>query len=342
MAEAAEDQIANRMSAILHPVEEAPVEAPVEAPAEEASAEEAEEVTEEATEEPIEAVDDDVPTVSNFTELAAHLNLSPDELFQTPVAIDVDGTRQEVTVEALKTAYVANDRLEKRAAEIGKMREEVTAIREQARAESERRVLESVAILESIESRFMSDAKAIDWNALRQDDPSEWSAKRQEMIERRQQIDSDKARVSQAYNQHVAERKTATEEQSQELLARERQKMLDGIPAWNDEARMKADIVEMREYLGGYGFTAREIDGLSDHRIVLLLHRAGVLSKQSANVDATKKRLVKIGSKVMKPGSATTKTKTSRSETEQIRTRLKKSGSVDDFAAYLSASNKAR
>tara|TARA_R110000772_G_scaffold4094_8_gene14488 strand:+ start:8380 stop:9450 length:1071 start_codon:yes stop_codon:yes gene_type:complete len=354
---ASQEDIVSRMSDILNPVKEnevddvaaqegTPAETETDAEInEEAETNEEAEVLEESSEEGMSeeiSDDDDLPIVSNFTDFAEHLGLTPEELFKTPVAVDLDGERREVTVEDLKTNFVANERLEKRAAEIAKMREEAQTITQQASEQSQQKILESVAILESVEKRLMDDVNAVDWNTLRQEDPSEWAARKQELMDRQQQVAADKQRVAQAYQQHMGQQQAAFQEQSKEHLARERQKLLDALPSWNNEATMKSEIAEMREYLSKAGFAPEEIDNLSDHRHVLLIRKAGVLDKMNKDVNVTKKRLVKIGSKVARPGSAATKTKTSRSEAEKIRGRLKKTGSVDDFAAYLSANNRNR
>ena len=124
-------------------------------------------------------------------------------------------------------------------------------------------------------AQFDRDYQSINWDELRRDDPGEYAARMQEFQDRRATFE---VRLKD-WQAHAREFEQGEQARYQELiaehLARERQLAVDKIPAWRDESRRQAELVEMKTYLRTeYGFRDEEINAVADHRHLVLIRKA--------------------------------------------------------------------
>ena len=92
----------------------------------------------------------------------------------------------------------------------------------------------------------------------------------------------------------------------------------------------------MAKYLVDSGYTPEEISNVYRSRDVAIAYKAMQFDKLKASKPATK-RVVKIGSKPMKPGKSQSKADQRQSQNADARARLKKSGDYRDMAALLNS-----
>ena len=88
----------------------------------------------------------------------------------------------------------------------------------------------------------------------------------------------------------------------------------------------------MRNYALGLGFSPQEVDGIADHRVILVLHKA-MMQDKGSKVPANKSK--KSAPRVVKAGTPRTKAQRSRREVQAKRERLAKTGNQRDAANVL-------
>ena len=81
---------------------------------------------------------------------------------------------------------------------------EVVRAQKQAHTEfleqQQARLAESASLIESVEKIILEDYQKINWDSLRNDDPAEWSAKKQEFEERQNHVNSLKQKAVDSWN----------------------------------------------------------------------------------------------------------------------------------------------
>ena len=92
----------------------------------------------------------------------------------------------------------------------------------------------------------------------------------------------------------------------------------------------------MSEYLLTTGFSQQEVESAADHRAIVLARKAMMWDQHQANADIAKKKVLKIGKKVLKPGARQSKADHKQQTEQQLREQMRASGgSVDSAAAAI-------
>ena len=161
----------------------------------------------------------------------------------------------------------------------------------------------------------------INWKELKDDDPMEYMEKRleyQEAKDRISQLNNERARVHQQNQSEITQVLTEKVQKEAELLSA-------ALPEYADPgSNLKTDI---RNYALSLGFPENEIDSISDHRVVLVLHKAMLQDNAAKGV-----KKVKVAPKVVKSGTPQTKSQKVKRVTQAKRERLSKTGNQRDAA----------
>jgi len=186
-------------------------------------------------------------------------------------------------------------------------------------------VIETVAEAKSIEAQ-LKQYQGIDWNALVDSDPIQ-AMKLDRQYRELQQAYSQKVSDINTTRQQVAERQQVF---TQELLAREKQSMIEAIPEWRDTAKATAERNEIKAALQKAGFSEQEISGLSDHRSVVIARKAMLYDQLMSKKPEVQKRVAEAP-KPVKPGA--TQQRNPKGEAYQkTRDQLKRTGR-EEYAA---------
>ena len=279
----------------------------------------------------------DAVELSQISELAEHLGIEPTELYQLQVQISEGDSTESVTIGELKDNIAEARRITRENAQAAEKRAESQQAIERQMQAAHQALMESSALAEALEQRFNADVAAVDWNALRETDPSEWSAKRQELAERQNQIAHLKNDVAIKFQQTQEQQQAEMQAQHQSYLAGERQALLQALPTWKDDAVATAEMSALREYLTGLGFSANEVSTVADHRLVVLANKARAYDQHSKTADTAAKRVVKIANRTLQPGTPPNKRSASQERERALQKALKSSGSVNDAAALIGA-----
>jgi hypothetical protein len=106
----------------------------------------------------------------------------------------------------------------------------------------------------------------------------------------------------------------------------EAKKLVQALPEYADpSSSLKNDL---RHYALSLGFSDNDINGITDHRVVLVLHKA-MMNDSAAKSSGKKSKPIP---RVVKSGSPESKNQRSRREIQSKRERLAKTGNVRDAA----------
>jgi len=167
---------------------------------------------------------------------------------------------------------------------------------------------------------------------LRESDPAEWTARRDEIGQRLQHLREVRMKAAQAYDQY-------TQQTMQQMRERELKALNEAVPDFGKEHAQKA-----RETLNSLGMSEQEIGNVMDHRLIrgaleLAELRAEVneLRELQSKAKNAVKRVKKDVPKLQKPAKQQRKSASGlqRDKVAQLRQRARKTGRVEDAAKVI-------
>ena len=331
--------INDRLSAFLEEPKEAPPQAAAEAPQvaeyedapdDAAQAQAAPEAATEATEDDSEAVE-----IGTLQDLAEHLQIDVADLYNIRLPVTGPDGRQEVSLGEWKDGYQEVAKVKKLESEVAQQRQQFEQERAQVQELLYRQSVEAQALIESAENALLQDFQRVDWNTLRMQNPAEWAAKQTEFQQRQQQVQSAKADAARRYMELQQRQQEETQGRMQEILARESQLLTERIPEWRDETKATTEKTKLREYLAQAGFAPDEISSIADSRAIAITRKAWLFDQMQAKAGVQKSKVIKIGKKVLKPGSRESVTPAAEN-VAALRKTLRKTGSHRDAAKLIS------
>ena len=159
-----------------------------------------------------------------------------------------------------------------------------------------------------------------DWNKLAEENPAEW-AKRYQHVQnvnaKLAQIQGERKKVAEAQQEEMKSKLRKHAEESVEILKSE-------IPNWSNDlyGEILKDAVKL------YGFKAEEVNAITDHRAIKVLHDARQYQALKAK-PIVDKRSVPNAPKVVKPGAGE-KPEASAEKWKEGMAKLDKSGRKED------------
>lgn len=134
-----------------------------------------------------------------------------------------------------------------------------------------------------------------DWDTLRRSNPAEFAAQwaeHQRMNDVRSKLQAEKDReLVQADN---------------ELFEREAKLLMSKLPEWSQEdVRVREQEAILDYAVNGLGFTEKEVQGVRDHRVFLMLRKAWLADKQASKADEVKEKIrsKRKPTRTLKPGA---------------------------------------
>lgn len=166
---------------------------------------------------------------------------------------------------------------------------------------------------------------------LEESDPVQWARAnetRRQGRERLQAIQQELARVNHTEQQRIAKER-------QEFLERNRQKLPELIPEWRDQTKATSEKRELGEYLvKSAGFSPEEVQEAADARMVSMARKAMLYDRLQQSKPAVTKK-VREAPKPVKPNAAQPKVNEAEQEWKRQRSRLSKTGKVQDAARLI-------
>lgn len=285
-----------------------------------------------------EVVEDESPakvkklyTTADTEEAETDSESDEDEEADAPVAKRKLKSGDEVTEEELENGYLRQaDYTRKRMAdaEVRKQLEDEKALVVQEREKYG-------VLLERLEKQTISGLGAEpDWEEMERNNPAEFAieyARWQRGVKRLEAIEAEQGKI-------VHQRRTEEQKSFHEYLGQEQKLLMEAVPEWKDAAARDAELRELRDFGLKKGFTEKELDGIYDHRAVLLLREAMVLDRARARAaTASSKTKVTPTTKTLKPGAAVPATKSGDRTRREAVSAHRRGGTVQSAAKVLEA-----
>ncbi len=242
-----------------------------------------------------------------------------------------DGKEVTVSLSELRRGYQRDANYRRQTQDLAESRraheeEHATAIKE-----VQREMAQVGQVLQQGEATLVGELNTPEMAELRQTNPAEWAARREELGQRI-------AKVKELFNtvavQYDAYHTKEAEEQSRQLAEmrqRESDNLMIALPEWGDELKGK-----VMSYLGdSYGYTSEDLNQVYDSRIVVLANKARLYDEMQKVGKASKKKIVNLP-KTQKPGTSGQPAPSKETiNLSKAKKRLASSGNVRDAAELI-------
>ena len=244
----------------------------------------------------------------------------------------IDGESGQVKMDDIIKSYQLQGHVNKKSEELANSKKEFETKRDEMFQEYGQKINEAAGFVSALEQAFLAKYQGVDWNTLRTENPAEFAALQTEANQQQAKINALKEATAQQMTQYQEEAKTQATERFAQTRAKEAEALMQALPEWSDETVMQQETSELRGYLSGTGFSDDEIDGIVDHRAVVIARKAMKYDQlQKAGKTAKEKKVAKK-LKVVKSNAGKTP-KQRKAEVNQAKIeKLKKSGHVEDAA----------
>jgi hypothetical protein len=253
------------------------------------------------------------------------------------ITVEIDGKAVTLTADEVRAGYLRGSDYTRKTMALSEERKLLHA--HAAAVQTERQ--QYAALLPALQQQLQEAMpQEPEWNRLAIEDPVEFNrlwAVKQIRDQKLQAIQAEQRRLYGLQQQE-------TEQVSAQQIAVEKERMVAANPRWADAERWKQDRTQVRNYLTGYGYTDAEIGAVTDHRAVVIAHKARLWDEAVAKGQQARgtPRVAQAGVPVparpsqpqtQRPGSAPSRRPPS--ELTRAKQRLAKTHSVSDAASVI-------
>lgn len=249
----------------------------------------------------------------------------PEEQEQAPTfTVKVDGKEVAVTLEELQNGYSRTQDYTRKTQQIAEVRKQVEQETQAVRAERQ----QYAQLLGALQAQLQATEPQVDLDRLYNEDPIEWVRQKEVMRERQ-----EKALAIQAEQQRLAQLSQYEQQRAmEEQLSKEKDALLAALPEWRDPKKAQAEKALVVESAKAAGFSEEDLKSVYDHRLVLLLRKAGLYDQMMSKRQGIKP-VVNNGPRPAKPGAAGRVSTTT--ESTRAKQRLAKTGRIDDAVSAI-------
>lgn len=240
--------------------------------------------------------------------------------------VKVDGQERKVTLSDLKQSYSGQAYIQRGMQDAAAQKKQAEQVYMALLQERE----QMSALLNQLQSGEMLRPPTPPNKDLLKTDPIGYMEQKAAFDDAKADFDNQQAAIAQAQYQQAQQMQYAQEANLQQEMGR----LAQVIPDFADPdkgGRLKEDLVSYGTRLG---YSAAELGGVTDHRAIVVLHKAMLFDK----LQASKGKAVEKASNarpVVKPGAKKSSRMTSQKRAKDVQARMKKTGSVDDVASFL-------
>ena len=261
----------------------------------------------------------------DYVEEVEEVEVSEEEEIQETspsYTVKVDGEEFEVDLDELRNGYQRQSDYTKKSQSVAEMRKAYEANLQSVQQERDQ-YQQVLANMENYQNLELKKYQELDWASLKEDDPVEYMEKRiefQDAKDKANQVKQEQMAVQQKTQQEVYQNIQHKVQEEAELLA-------TALPEYSDpSSNLKT---ELRDFAINMGFSEQDVNGITDHKVVLVLHKA--MLQERAN-SSTSSKVKKGPAKVIKAGVPVTKKQRVARDVQAKRDRLRKTGNVNDAA----------
>lgn len=234
--------------------------------------------------------------------------------------VKLDGKEVSVTLDELQKGYTRTQDYTRKTQQIAEVRKQVEQETQAVRAERG----QYAQLLGALQAQLQATEPQVDMDRLYHEDPIEWVRTKEVMRERQEKALAIQAEQQRLYQTSQYEHQRAMEQQ----LHLQKDALLSALPTWKDPKTAKAEKALVIESAKAAGFSEDDLKSVYDHRLVLLLRKAGLYDQMVSKRQGIKP--VTNGPRPAKPGAAGRVSTTT--ESVRAQQRLAKTGRVDDAA----------
>lgn len=242
------------------------------------------------------------------------------------VSVTVDGEPVTVTVKEALEGYIRTETFHKRLNEVNEAKKVVEQEGGEVAQAREMYTTMLTTLSEQLDSLTPSEP---DWDKKFAADPVAALQEQRQWDKfkvQRAAIDTERNRV-------MAEQQREHTVKFAQFVEGEKKLMAEKNPQWTDPVKgaenWKRDKVAMDKTAKAAGFTDADINGIFDHRMITVLHKAA----QYDRIKAAQPKPVNGGNKPMRSGSGASRT--GQRDTSREMNRLTRTGSVNDAASLF-------
>ena len=223
--------------------------------------------------------------------------------------VKVNGEDLDVTLDDLTKSYMMESDYRQKTMKISEERKAL----ELNQAEVAGKLAEMKQLIEFESSALDSE----EMQELRDTDPDDYIRR----------VEAVKAKA-QKYGKFKTEAESRLKAEREQFILEEQQKLIQAIPDFLDQDKLKSETPKITEQLIKAGYTNDELQGLSDHRTFVLARKAMLYDQIMSQSPEEKK--INQAPKAAKPATTTTKEDRVSQAQKDTRARLKKTGNVKD------------
>ena len=237
-------------------------------------------LSDEPTEDEEEVNESENDTEDDDQDLAKMLGLEESQLSVSDdgdfsINVKVDGKQGTVSLKEIIKGYQSESSNTQKSMALANERktfETAAAAKVQEVTQSLERNLNLAKVLEQ---EIMADFEKVDWDDLRQYDPAEWTAKRQEMGTKYNKIQRLQQELEIQASEDAQAAKTKTTEQQQVNLKKQWDTMIVNNPTWSDQSKYKKDMATLKSFATEtYGYEDADFANVTDARAIEILKDA--------------------------------------------------------------------
>lgn len=299
----------------------------------EAAASDTDEAQTESAVEEAETGEAETGDIQTLNELAQALEVPLDEL-KAAITHTFNAADEEVTVTLaeLEAGYQKDADYRRQTGKLAEDRRQAEQIYQANMQQFETAHHQAAQLFNFVESLFGNELNDPRLAQLRESDPAEWTARREEIGQRVGALRNARQQAAQQYA-------TFQHNQRAQLKAREQQMLLEKIPDFGS-----GHVQVARGAMESLGMAPAEIADIFDHRLVLgalelavLRNEVATLKGEKTKAQDTVKRIKKEVPKLQKPGKQKMQSKRGikRDNVQRLKDRARKSGTVDDAAKVI-------
>lgn len=257
----------------------------------------------------------------------------PDELSaeetENVYTLDIEGKKVEVTEAELLKGYRRQGDFTRKFQELAEQRK-ATETQQQQYMQATQHYVETVQALQNqLQEQGFEEPNP----ELEEVDPVGYLAAKDKARTRREQMQQ----LEDAKQRSIQEHRQQQSQQFQHLVQAENDKLLEQIPEWKDPKVSKSERTALKDYGVSQGFTEQEMNGVADHRAVLLMRKAMAYDELKGQGAPRTKKVRKATKTIRSAGNSAANSAGSsvkRREKKALE-RLNKSGSIDSAVDYL-------
>jgi hypothetical protein len=240
--------------------------------------------------------------------------------------VKVDGKEIEVPKDELIRGYQREADYTRKTQKLAEERKFVESEFQQVRGERE----QYAQILGQLQQKLQEFEPAEpDWNRLEYEDPTEYARQwtsHQRRLQQKNAVYAEQLRLQQM-------QQAESQKHIQNVLQQEVKSLKEKIPEWTSPEKAKTEGKALLEYGQGLGFSEQELNGISDSRALLALHKAWKYDQMMSKRPELQAK-IKKAPRMATPGSAGSVNSKS-SDINNAKKRLAQTGSVRDAASLF-------